>query len=149
METHLTIPSLTTSDNGSLLTCRAVQADTGTSVTTTVKLRVEGEDKTQETQSLIFQLISESEKQASKFVDASVETASNNVASDNRGVIESLSLIDKIIIGVCVVLLLYVVIVIMTLIILMRRSERKNNKVVEKCTDKVDDLAENLELKVI
>ena len=82
-------------------------------------------------------------------MDTSVETASNNVASDNRGVIKSLSLIDKIIIGVCLVLLLYVVIVIMTLIILMRRSERKNNQVVEKCTDKVDDLAEDLELKVI
>ena len=168
------MPNLTISDNGSLFTCRAVQADMGRSVPTTVKLIVEGGDKTQGNHYLNFRLISESEKQQSKFVDAShsntIETKSNNDASDNHGVeeniqslksssnkntlkeIKNLSLIHIIIIGVVVVVLLYVVIVI---IVIRRRDKKKcyedtgniikNNEVDEKA----NDLADDLELKVI
>ena len=118
-EIHLTMPNLTISDNGSLFTCRAVQADMGRSVPTTVKLIVEGGDKTQGNHYLNFRLISESEKQTSKFVDAlhsnTIKTASISDISDNH-VIEnieylksstnkntfSISLIDITIIVMCV-----------------------------------------------
>ena len=111
--------NMTISDNGSLFTCRAVQADMGRSVPTTVKLIVEGGDKTQGNHYLNFRLFSESEKQQSKFVDAShsntIETASISDISDNH-VIEnieylksstnkntfSISLIDITIIVMCV-----------------------------------------------
>ena len=115
------MPNLTISDNGSLLTCRAVQADMGRSVTTTVKLSVEGEDETQENHYLNFRLISEAKKQTSKFVDAShsntIQTASNSDASDNHVIenikylksstnkntfLNSISLIDITIIVMCV-----------------------------------------------
>lgn len=49
MESHLCIPSLTMSDDGSLITCKAVQADSGKFVTTTVRLNMKGDDKTQKT----------------------------------------------------------------------------------------------------
>jgi hypothetical protein len=61
MLTNLNIPNLTSSDNGSLLTCRAVQAKTGKFVTTTVKLIEQGENGTFFKISL-FNCFSESDK---------------------------------------------------------------------------------------
>jgi hypothetical protein len=55
METNLNIPNLTSTDNDSLLTCRALQAKTGKFVSTTVKLIEEGDNETYLT-SFIFQL---------------------------------------------------------------------------------------------
>jgi hypothetical protein len=42
----MNIPNLTSSDNGSLFTCRAVQAKMGQFVTTTIKIIEEGDNET-------------------------------------------------------------------------------------------------------
>ena len=45
MEANLNIPNLTSSDNGSLLTCKAAQGQMGSFVTTTIKLIEEGNNE--------------------------------------------------------------------------------------------------------
>jgi hypothetical protein len=170
METNINITNLTSADNGSLLTCRAVQAEMGKFVTTTVKLVEQGENETYLKISISNFFSSDSDKLSSTFgetplnytltssldlisevehkegtelkIDADVNKQKQKYKDHNKSSNTILdhqklegeakyrtsattnreSLLDEIIIGVCVLIVLYELIVIVMIVIGMMRG---------------------------